>query len=370
MLLLIPGPVTTDPRVREAAAHDYAPWDLDFRALYASVRERVLALAGGRPDEHVALALQGCGHFMVEAAVRTLVPRDAKLLVPLTGQYADRLIRLASETGRQVVGLPVPDDQRTDPEAVQAALEADPAITHVAAVYSETSSGICHDIPALARATQAAGRRMIVDAVSAFGALPLDIGAMPAVDAVVFTANKCIEGLPGLAFAVARQDSLAAAKGRAESWSFDLADLMEHAARAPGSFRFTPPAQAVAAFNVALDLHAAEGGAPARLARYSANLRALVDGARGLGLSPTLPASVQGPIVCNIDAPADPNWDLQRFVDALKRRGVLISNFYNTPHPSIRVGCIGHVTPDDMRRAVAAMGGALDELDIATRIAA
>ncbi len=129
---------------------------------------------------------------------------------------------------------------------------------------------------------------MIVDAVSAFGALPLELRALPMVDAVVFTANKCLEGLPGLAFAVARVDRLIECQGKAGSWSLDLADIYQHALRVGwGSFRFTPPAQVLAAFQAALDLYDAEGGGPARLARYTANMRVLYDGVRRLGLRPT-----------------------------------------------------------------------------------
>ena len=149
---------------------------------------------------------------------------------------------------------------------------------------------------------------------------------------------------------VARVDRLQACAGQAQSWSFDLSDIHEHYARAPGAHRFTPAAGAVAGFEVALDLFDAEGGQPARLARYMANMRTLYEGVQRLGLRPSLPPDVQGPIVVNVDAPTDPAWDLQRFVDGLKSRGVLISNFYNTRQPSFRVGCIGAVTPEDMRQ--------------------
>jgi 2-aminoethylphosphonate-pyruvate transaminase len=369
MLLLIPGPVTTHPDVRAALAQDLAPWDNDFRQLYAGILAKLLHLAGGREAEHAALALQGCGHFATEAAIRTFVPRGGKILVPMTGSYAERMVRLAREAGRTVVELPVAENRKADPAAVAAALDADPSLSHLSCVYSETSSGIVHDALALAAVARAAGRRVLIDAVSAFGALPLDVGSMPELDAVVFTANKCIEGAPGLGFAVARIDRLRACAGQAESWSFDLSDIHRHAVRQPGSFRFTPPAQVLAAFDVALDLHAREGR-EARLTRYTANMRTFYDGVRALGLTPCLPLSVQGPIIVNVHAPADPAWNLQAFVDALKRRGVLISNFYNTKEPSFRVGCIGAITPDDMRCAVAAMDGALDELGICIRHAA
>ena len=371
MLLLIPGPVMTRPEVREALRYDFAPWDNDFRPLYAGIRERVLPIAGAVPGQYATLPLQGCGHFITEAAVRTFVPPGHKLLIPATGSYADRMIRLAREAGRVPVPLPLAPTAPTDPEAVAEALAADPEISHVGLVYSETGSGIIHDIAAIGSVVRRLGRHMIVDAVSAFGALPINLAAQPEIDAVVFTSNKCLEGVPGMAFAITRIDRVQACEGNAGSWSFDLSSIYAHALRSGwGSFRFTPPAQVLNAFNVALDLYDAEGGQPARLARYTANMRAFYDGVRGLGLTPYLPPDVQGPIIVNVHAPADPAWDLQRFVDALKRRGVLISNFYNTEQPSFRVGCIGAITPADMTRAVAAMGEALVELGINQRKAA
>lgn len=368
MLLLIPGPVTTRPEVRAAMGQDFAPWDTSFRPLYAGVRARVARLAGAAPETHAVLPLQGCGHFAVEASIRSLVPPGGKILIPMTGSYATRMARLAREAGRAVVELPMSRVAPVAPAAVAAALAADPGIGHVGLVYSETSSGIVHDPVAIGAAVRAAGRRMLLDAVSAFGALPLDLSRHPEIDATVFTANKCLEGMPGLAFTVARIEAVLAGRGRAQSWSLDLCDIYEHAQRSGyGSFRFTPPAQVLAAFRTALGLHAAEGGQPARLARYQANARTLYDGMLAIGLSPYLPRELQGPVVLNVHAPDDPAWDLQGFVDALKARGFLISNFYDTEHPSFRVGCIGAITPEDFSRFVAAADGALAALGVRRR---
>jgi 2-aminoethylphosphonate-pyruvate transaminase len=352
--------------VRAALAHDFAPWDNDFRPSVAAVRGRVLAIGGGEPGVHAALPLQGCGHFAIEAAVRSYVPPGGKLLVPLTGAYADRMARLAREAGRIVLPLAVPSRTRVDPKAVADALRADPEISHVGVIYSETGSGIVHDAPAIAAVAGFAGRRVLVDAVSAFGAMPLDLATKPEIDAVVFTANKCLEAIPGLAFVLARIDRLV--EGRAGSWSFDLASIHAHSERnGSGSFRFTPPAQVLNALSVALDFFDAEGGRAARLARYKANARTLYEGVCALGLTPYLTADVQGPVIVNVHIPADPAWNLQSFVDALKARGVLISNFHNTPEPTFRIGCIGAVTPDDMRYAVGAIDAALRELGIRQR---
>jgi 2-aminoethylphosphonate-pyruvate transaminase len=367
MLLLIPGPVTTRPEVRQALAQDIAPWDNDFRHFLTRLRSRILRLAGGVEGQHATLPLQGCGHFITEAALRTFLPPGGRILIPATGAYADRMIRLAREAERVPVPLPMGATDPTDPQDVARALAADPTLTHVGMVYSETGSGLIHDVQGVGAVVRAAGRRMIIDAVSAFGALPLDLSRQPEVDAAVFTTNKCLEALPGIAFAVARIDRLLQCAGNAGSWSFDLSNVYDHALRNGwGSFRFTPPAQVLAALDVALDFLDAEGQ-PARLARYTANMRALYDGIRDLGLTPWLPPSCQGPVIVNVHAPDDPAWDLQGFVDALKLRKILISNFYNTPSPTFRVGCIGAITPGDMAGAVAAMGHALREIGVKKR---
>ncbi|MBO0711576.1 MAG: aminotransferase class V-fold PLP-dependent enzyme, partial [Acetobacteraceae bacterium] len=327
---------------------------------------RLAAIGGATPGLHAALPLQGSGHFAVEAAVRSFVPAAGKLLLPMTGAYADRMHRLAREAGRVVVPLAVRAERPVEPAAVSAALAADPEISHVGLVYSETGSGVIHDARAIGAAVRRAGRRMLLDAVSAFGALPLDLSAQPEIDAAVFTPNKCLESLPGLAVVLARTDRLKA--GLAGSWCFDLADTLCHAERVGwGSFRFTPPAQVIAALIVALDLFDAEGGRLARFARYEANSATLYDGVLRLGLSPCLPRDVQGPVVMNVHAPADPAWDLQGFVDLLKSRGFVISNFYNTPEPSFRVGCIGAITPADMARFIDAMDWALRRLGVRHR---
>ena len=368
MLLLIPGPVQTRPETRAAMARDIAPWDNDFRPVYASIRDRVRAIAGGGAETHATLPLQGCGHFIMEAAIRTFVPAGGKLLILRNGSYAERAVRLATEAGRQVVSLPGADTRPIGGGEVAAALAADPDISHVAMVHHETGSGIVNDPAEIGAAVRAAGRRLILDSVSAFGALPVNLADHPEIDVLVFTSGKCLEGLPGIGFAVARIDRVTAAAGNAGSWSFDLSDIYAHALRAGwGSFRFTPPVQALGAFAVALDAFDAEGGQPARLARYTENVRVLYDGVQALGLTPYLERRHQGPVIVTVHQPADPAFALQPFVDALKRRGVLISNFYNTAAPTFRIGCIGAVTPDDLRGAVAAIDGALDDLGVRRR---
>jgi 2-aminoethylphosphonate-pyruvate transaminase len=190
----------------------------------------------------------------------------------------------------------------------------------------------------------------------------------PECDAMVFTSNKCLEGMPGLGFAVCEMERALAAQGRAGSWGLDLGDVAAHALRSGwGSFRFTPPAQAIRAFGVALRLYAAEGGQPARLARYERNAAILYEGLGGLGLVPYLERHHQGPIIVTVHQPRDPGFELKAFVEALKRRGVLISNFHTTPGPTIRIGAIGHVQPEQARWAVEQVGAVLEEMGVRQR---
>ena len=368
MLLLIPGPVTTRAEVREALAVDIAPWDFDFAPIYAGVRERLLRLANGTPGEHTVLPIPGCGHFVTEAAIRTFIPKGGRILIPMTGGYGDQMIRLAREAGRDPVPLPITQTQMISPEAVAEALDRDKTISHVGLVQSETASGVVHDVDAIGAVVRSAGRRMVVDAVSAFGAMPMDLTAHPEIDAAVFTPNKCLEAFPGAAFAAARCDRLEAGAGNAGSWSFDLSDVYAQlVTRGDGRPRFTPPVQIINALHRALDFHDAEGGRVPRLARYTANMRTLYDGMVDLGLTPFVRPDHQGPVIITIHAPADPAWNLQRFVDALKSRGVLISNLYNTPTPGFRIGCIGAINPADMAGAVTAIGESLDAIGVNNR---
>ena len=370
MLLLTPGPVQTRPETRAAMAVDIAPWDCDFAPEYEGIRDRVRDIAGGVAGVHATLPLQGAGHFVVEAAIRTFLPPGGRILLPCNGAYGERMARLAREAGRDPVVMPVPDTRGVRGEEVAAALAADPTISHVGMVYSETGSGIVNDPAEIGAVVRAAGRRLIIDAVSAFGALPFDMKSQPECDALLFTSNKCIEGMPGIGFAVCPIERTRSLVGQAGSWSFDLADVLIHAERSGwGSFRFTPPVQVLHAFAVALDLFEAEGGRTARLARYAENMRVLREGAERLGMRPYVEASEQGPIILTLYQPEDPGFTLHGFTEAMKRRGVMISSYFTTEAPTVRIGCIGAVTPDDMRFALKAMGEVLEELGVARRAA-
>jgi 2-aminoethylphosphonate-pyruvate transaminase len=362
--LLTPGPLTTSDGVKRAMLRDWGSRDPAFIAMTARVRERLTALAGGA-GSHVCVPLQGSGTFVVEAGLGTLVPKDGKALVLVNGAYGARIAKILTVLGRAHEVYETPEDTPPDPDEVARRLAADPATTHVVLVHCETTSGILNPLDAIAAVTAAAGRSLIVDAMSAFGALPLDLGATK-IAAVLASANKCLEGVPGIGFAVVERAALEAAAGNAPSLSLDLHDQWR-GFEANGQWRFTPPTHVLAALDEALNEHEAEGGVAGRGGRYARNCEVLIAGLRDLGLSLYLPDALQAPIIVTVHAPADPAFDFTAFYDAVAAQGYLIYPGKLTRAETFRVGCIGRLGEAEMRGAVAAIGKALDELGVKDR---
>jgi 2-aminoethylphosphonate-pyruvate transaminase len=361
-LLLTPGPLTTSPGVRAAMLRDWGSRDADFIALNAEVRRRLVALAHGE-GTHVCVPLQGSGTFVVEAMLGTLVPRGGKILVLVNGAYGERMVRIAGYHGREVVTIVDPEDRPSDLGRLEAALAADPAIGHVAAVHCETTSGILNPIERIAAITARHGRRLLIDAMSAFGALPLDARMLP-FEAVAASSNKCLQGVPGMGLAIVREDALLAAGGNAPALSLDLHD--QHVAmERTGQWRFTPPTHVLAALQQALLEHEAEGDSAGRLSRYAETCRVLVDGMRRLGFATLLPDALQAPIIVTFRMPRDPRFAFDAFYERLRRRGFVIYPGKLTVAPSFRIGCIGDLGPAEMRRALAAIEAVLAEMGVA-----
>jgi 2-aminoethylphosphonate-pyruvate transaminase len=359
-LLLTPGPLTTAESTKRSMLHDWGSRDTAFIAMTARVRRRLAEIAGG--DDVVAVPLQGSGTFVVEAALGTFVPRGGKALVLVNGAYGVRMARLLAVMGRAHATLETAEDVPPQPAAVDRALAADPAITHVAVVSCETTSGILNPVAEIAEVVAARGRRLLVDAMSAFGALPLDMARLPC-DAVVASSNKCLEGVPGIGFVVARAAALAACEGNAHSVSLDLHDQWRYMDRT-GQWRFTPPTHVLAALDHALDLFVAEGGTAGRGARYARNCHVLVNGLRRLGFVTLLPDHLQAPVIVTVRTPGDPRFDFEVFYQALQRRGYVIYPGKLTVADSFRVGCIGSLGEAEMRGALEAMQVTLAEMGV------
>ena len=362
--LLTPGPLTTAYAVKQEMLKDWGSWDDNFRAMTRALRSRLLELIGDGKDAYDCVPIQGPDSYCVEAMLGSFVPRNGKVLVLANGAYGLRAAQTLDYLGRSCHLLDKGDYLPPRGDEVAAILAGDPAITHVLTIHCETSSGILNQVEEIAKATQKAGRKLLIDSMSAFGALPLDHVKLNCT-AFVSSANKCIEGVPGFGFVIARTDEIAATKGNSHSLSLDV-----HAQWATmeknGQWRFTPPTHVVAAFLKALDLHEAEGCVPARGARYTRNRDVMVQGMRDLGFETLLADRWLSPIIVTFFCPADPNFTFQGFYDAMKARGFIIYPGKLTIVDSFRIGVIGQMDEHVMRRVVEAARDALKDMKVSS----
>lgn len=360
-ILLTPGPLTTTLRTKLAMLKDWGSWDADFNAVTAGVRKSLLDIVQGH-DTHVVVPLQGSGTFSVEAAVATLVPKNGHVLVPDNGAYCKRAGKLSQMMGRKATMLPCPEDAPISVAAVEAALRADASITHVILIHCETGTGVENPLAEVAALCERHGRGLIVDAMSSFAALPIDARKVR-FDALIAASGKCLEGVPGMGFVFIRKAVLDGCAGNSQSLAMDLHDQHVYMEKT-GQWRFTPPTHVVVALAEAVRQFEEEGGQPARLARYTDNCRALVNGMAALGFKPLLKPEVQAPIIVTFHAPAHARYDFKAFYAGAKQRGFILYPGKLTQIETFRVGCIGAIGRNEMGQAVQAVADTLREMGI------
>lgn len=360
-ILLTPGPLTTSQRTRQAMMVDWGSWDDRFNQLTASLCEKLLVIINAG-DSHHCVPLQGSGTFAIEAAIGTLVPRDGKVLVLINGAYGKRLAKICEVLGRSFSTFETAEDEPITTADVDRLLQADASITHVALIHCETSTGILNPLAEIAHVIEQHGKRLIIDAMSSFGALPIDAQQVP-FDALIAASGKCLEGVPGMGFVFARKEALANAAGNSHSLAMDLFDQHSYMAKT-GQWRFTPPTHVVAALHEALLQYNEEGGLPARHQRYTNNCQVLLNDMAKLGLRSFLPAAIQAPIIVTFHAPKDPRYQFKKFYERVKAKGFILYPGKLTQVETFRVGCIGHVNQAEMHAAVAAVAEVLREIEV------
>lgn len=355
-ILLTPGPLSTSPTVRQAMMRDWCTWDDDYNlGVVTLIREGLVKLAStSRPQDYTAVLMQGSGTFSVEAMIGTAVPHDGKLLVLANGEYGNRLGRIAITLGIETVihdcgELAAPELTKLDAE-----LTTDRAITHVVVVHNETTTGMLNPLEEIARIVKGHQRILLVDSMSAFGGIPLDVAALE-IDFLVSSANKCIQGVPGFGFVIARISELEACMGRSRSVSLDLYDQWQGMETNKGKWRFTSPTHVVHAFAQAMKELDEEGGITARFNRYSENQRRLVQGMERLGFRCILPHALHSPIITGFHDPIAADYQFKNFYDRLKEKGFVIYPGKVTGINSFRIGTIGHVFPEDIDRLMVAI---------------
>ncbi len=359
-ILLTPGPLTVSDRVRAAMNRDWGSRDAAFVEMTAKLRRDLVELAGADAATTTAVPVQGSGTFAVEAMLAAFAPQEQPCLVMINGAYGHRMVDILQRLGRPVVALEGDEAAPLDPNALRAALADTPNIGALALVHCETTTGVLNPVPEIAQIARDHDLPVLLDAMSAFGALPTDMGKL-GLTAVAASSNKCLQGVPGLGVVICDRAALAATKGRSPSLSLDLAGQEAGFAKS-GEWRFTPPTQVVAALAEAVQELAEEGGPEARLARYTTNMTRLIAGMAGFGIKTILTPEDQAPIIITFDIPDLPGFAFQPFYDGLKDRGFVIYPGKLTKAPSFRIGCIGAVSPEDIDRFLVAAEQVLAEM--------
>ncbi|MNH01486.1 2-aminoethylphosphonate--pyruvate transaminase [compost metagenome] len=359
-LLLTPGPLSTTATVRAAMLQDSCTWDADYNlGVVEPIRRELVRLAAGPEYEcdYSAVLLQGSGSYVVESVLGSAIGSDECLLIINNGAYGARMGEMARCLGLRHHELDCGETTRPEPATIDAMLARHPEITHLAMVHCETTTGMLNPLEEVAELCQRRGIRLIVDAMSSFGGIPIDMGRL-GIEFLISSANKCIQGVPGFGFVIARRAALMACAGRTRSVSLDLHAQWQTMEQQGGKWRFTSPTHTVLAFAQALRELDEEGGIAARHQRYGENQRTLVAGMAELGFAPLLPEKWQSPIITAFYSPAHLDYRFVDFYQRLKAQGFVIYPGKVSQADCFRIGNIGDVTPERVRELLAAMASA------------
>ena len=361
-LLFTPGPLTTSITVKQAMMHDLGSRDAGFVDLVHDIRRRLLQLGGVEDGTYEAVLVQGSGTFGVESVLSSVIPRDGKLLVASNGVYGRRMAEIARTLKIETATIVSPESRPVDPARLEEMLARDRAITHIGVIHCETTTGILNPVEQIGHLARAGRRTFLVDAMSSFAGIPMDLRGW-GIDFLISSANKCIQGVPGFSFVLARGNLLAEAEGRARSVSLDLVSQWR-AMETTGQFRFTPPTHVLLAFWQALEELEAEGGIAARASRYAENHRILLAGMKGLGFRPFLAPQYQSHIITTFRYVSHPKFSFTEFYQRLSHKGYVIYPGKLSDSDCFRIGTIGHIFRKDILGLLGAIEESLEEMGI------
>ena len=337
-ILLTPGPLTTSQTVKEAMLTDWCTWDEDYNLhIVEEIRKSLVSLATQHTGDYTSILLQGSGTYCVEAVIGSVIKPGDKLLILSNGAYGDRMGNIAEYHGISYDMLAFDETEQV-------------SVSYVDDYLSHNAEIVLNPLKEIAHLVKMHGKKLIVDAMSSFGGVPLDVHEL-GIDFLISSANKCIQGVPGFGFIIARCSELLHCKGVSKSLSLDIYDQWEAMEKGHGKWRFTSPTHVVRAFKQAMDELAEEGGVEARHNRYCENHRVLVDGMRSLGFQTLLPDEIQSPVITSFLYPyADFNF--KTFYTQLKERGFVIYPGKISQADTFRIGNIGDVHPEDFRQLI------------------
>ena len=361
-ILFTPGPLTTSQTIKQVMTRDLGSRDSEFITIVKEIRHKLVELGQANLDEYTAVLMQGSGTFGLEAVVSSTVPPDGKLLIIINGAYGKRLAKIASVLKIDTVTLEYPENTTPNLTEIEDTLKANKEITNVSVVHCETTTGIINPIREIGKYVKKSGARYFVDAMSSFGAVPLNLTECN-IDYLVSSANKCIEGVPGFSFILCKLSSLKETAGYARSLSFDLLEQYLGFEK-NGQFRFTPPTHTLAAFRQALKELQAEGGVNGRAERYCKNYEILVEGMREMGFEEYLRPEQQGYIITSFLCPDDPNFSFEEFYESLNQKDCVIYPGKVSDADCFRIGNIGRIFESDIKKLLVTIRQTIDEMGV------
>ena len=357
--LLTPGPLTTTDTVKKEMMFDHCTWDDDYKQITQEIRKNLLKLAKVSPEEYTAILMQGSGTFGVESVLSSVVGAEDKLLIVANGAYGERMTEIAEHNKIPYVVYRQSYDKIPDADEVERILKADSTITHVSMVHSETTSGILNDIESVGKVVKGQGRTFIVDAMSSFGGVDIPVADW-GIDFIISSANKCIQGVPGFSFIIAKKNLLMESAGKARSLSLDLYEQWK-TMEVDGKWRFTSPTHVVLAFAKAMEEMEKEGGISARNRRYVENNKLLIQLMREMGIKTYIDEKHQGPIITTFYFPKDATFTFNEMYEYIKERGYAIYPGKVTEAETFRIGNIGEIYKEDIEKLCRIMKEFLEE---------
>jgi phosphonoacetaldehyde hydrolase len=352
--LFTPGPILTSRRVKLPMMVDWGSRETDYMQLVEKLRSDLTNLiATSNSSGYCTTIIQGSGTFGVESVINSAIPRQgSKLLVIINGQYGKRMAQIAKMLKIETIELEFDETSIPGKSEVKKILADNPSITHVGLVYSETTTGILNPIKEICSLVKSKGRTLIIDAISAIGAIPFDANQYQA-DFVIGSSNKGLQGVPGFAFVVSKIEALQQCKGIATSLSLDLYDQWNTLEKSKGSFRFTSPVHAIRSLAEALKELEEEGGIKKRYQRYNKMQKLLQKGMEDLGFENLNLGGHQGPVITTFLSPRNDKWDFERFYNLLKDKKCVIYPGKLTKMDTFRIGTIGALTENDIHDLLA-----------------
>mgnify|MGYP003969692067 FL=1 len=358
MILLNPGPVCTSERVRNSLMKgDMCHRESEFSTILNNTRKKILQAFAPNGDYTTAI-ITGSGTASLEAGICSSVSENKKILIVNNGVYGERISRIASAYKFKKVELKYDWCELPDIKQIEDTVSKDSDIEVVAMVHHETTTGLINPIHEVGAITKKYGRTFFLDSVSGLGGEEIDL-ADDNVDICICTANKCIQGLPGLSFVLLKQNEVDRMRNiPPRSLYFNVISQLDEQEQ-KGECPFTPSVHTFYAFEEALD-ELLEEGVQGRLSRYKKASSYLRKEFKRLNLDLLLPEELLSNTITALYLPK--NMTYTHLHDSLKERGFIIYAGQGELNKTIfRIANMGELTMDDLEALIANLQEVLSE---------